>query len=67
MSLTYRQSNSTCKGCEDRHVGCHATCERYKADRERREAERQEAFSRMIGDLAYRGYINDKNRGRRRK
>lgn len=28
-----------CKGCEDRKVGCHATCEKYKAYRAVKEAE----------------------------
>lgn len=24
-------SKANCYGCEDRHVGCHAECERYRA------------------------------------
>lgn len=28
------KKNSVCKGCEDRHVGCHGKCERYIAETE---------------------------------
>jgi hypothetical protein len=28
----------TCKGCEERHVGCHATCEKYLAAKAERDA-----------------------------
>lgn len=28
----------SCKGCEERHVGCHATCEKYLAAKAERDA-----------------------------
>lgn len=28
------ENHKGCKGCEERHVGCHSTCEIYKAYRE---------------------------------
>lgn len=31
--------NSHCKNCKDRTVGCHSTCETYKADKERYDSE----------------------------
>ena len=29
-----------CRDCADRHVGCHAECEAYKAEKEQREKDR---------------------------
>ena len=31
----------SCKDCSDRFPGCHDKCERYKADKEAREAEKK--------------------------
>lgn len=31
-----------CKDCPERKVGCHASCPKYREDKERREAERKE-------------------------
>lgn len=31
-----------CTDCQDRHVGCHGDCEKYKAEREAYEKERDE-------------------------
>lgn len=33
-----------CKGCQDRYIGCHADCDRYKADRGRLDGELQKRF-----------------------
>lgn len=33
---------TSCRGCQDRTVGCHASCEKYAADLRRREQLRQE-------------------------
>ena len=30
--------DAPCKGCEERHVGCHSKCEKYSAFLERRSA-----------------------------
>ena len=35
-----------CCGCQERTVGCHGTCERYKAWNGKRQAERQERIRR---------------------
>ena len=29
MNLMRERANFPCKGCEERYVGCHSTCERY--------------------------------------
>lgn len=31
----------TCKGCEERHVGCHIDCEIYKKNREKLDKEKE--------------------------
>lgn len=36
------QKVTVCKDCQERHVGCHSTCERYKAQKEKWDAEREE-------------------------
>lgn len=33
--------NAPCKGCQDRQVGCHSTCEKYLAYQAEREAIRE--------------------------
>jgi len=34
-------TTSPCKGCEDRHVGCHSECDAYIAFKNIREEERE--------------------------
>ena len=36
------QIGGSCRGCQDRTVGCHASCEKYAADLRRREQLRKE-------------------------
>lgn len=42
---------TACRDCNDRKVGCHATCERYLADRQRYEAEKQQIITERKKDL----------------
>lgn len=35
------ETNAPCKGCENRFVGCHSECERYKTFKANIEAQRQ--------------------------
>jgi len=42
----------SCKGCKERHGGCHATCERYAAEKAEHERERAEQRSNYQKDLA---------------
>lgn len=51
---------TSCKGCKDRVVGCHATCTRYIKDRERylEDKKKHDALKRkesMVTDVAIRG------------
>lgn len=42
-----RLLHNPCKNCEDRHVGCHAECEKYRKAKEETEAARgREKLSR---------------------
>lgn len=45
-----------CKDCPDRHVGCHGTCERYKAER----AEMDRLKERMKNDDDFHRYKQEK-------
>lgn len=36
------EDNPCTKECEDRHGGCHATCERYRKYHAKKQAEREE-------------------------
>ena len=44
--ITYSTSGRDCPccGCQERSVGCHGTCERYKAWDGKRQAEKLERF-----------------------
>lgn len=46
--ITYSTSGRDCPccGCQERTVGCHGTCERYKAWNGKRQAERQERIKK---------------------
>lgn len=35
------ENQKGCKGCEERHVGCHSTCEVYKAYRANLDKEKE--------------------------
>ena len=41
------RNDSTCKGCEERHQGCHITCERYKAFREDLDKQKEERMKAL--------------------
>lgn len=32
----------TCKGCTERHLGCHATCEKYLKEKAQNDKEREQ-------------------------
>jgi hypothetical protein len=34
----------SCKNCEERHVGCHSDCEKYKKEREQHLAEKHNLY-----------------------
>lgn len=35
------KQKENCKGCQERHAGCHSTCETYKAYREKIDKEKE--------------------------
>lgn len=53
-----------CLNCEDRHVGCHGTCERYKRERAEIEAAKAAASaqSRAAGSICANANGNKKAR-----
>lgn len=51
-----------CYKCKDRAVGCHARCERYRAERERLDRARE----KRLEESMLRGYAEE-NRERMRK
>ena len=51
-----------CMDCEERHVGCHITCESYKAFRLEIEAIRKAKDANLVADCL--SYQRRKQRGR---
>ena len=53
MDLAPKLRSNKCKGCTDRHVGCHADCELYSAYRRELDAAnekiRKDAYNRALG------------------
>lgn len=55
-----------CYGCEEREVGCHATCEKYIAERKALDEEKKEKRDRqerrnMVWETYLQGLKNMKN------
>jgi hypothetical protein len=56
-----------CYGCEERQIGCHATCERYLAEKEALDQERESKYKKheernIIWDTYLRGIKNMKGK-----
>lgn len=43
-------NKAPCMGCEDRHVGCHVGCEKFKSWSESKNKVLQEAFKKKKAD-----------------
>ena len=59
-------TNRCCYGCKERQVGCHSVCERYIAEKEALDSEREKKHKRqeernMIWDTYLQGIKNMKN------
>ena len=52
-----RDKITCCKGCEDRHVGCHAKCDIYKDEK----AEHDQFLAKKKADREIRSYFNEQN------
>lgn len=48
--IYYRKSHAPCLDCPDRHVGCHAECERYANYKAARDAEREAAHRAYMAE-----------------
>ena len=43
-------TNTVCRYCEKRYVGCHSSCEDYIAEKKAREAEKAEMRKKRVAD-----------------
>ena len=46
-------TKAPCKNCEDRHVGCHAECEKYKQFKKDAEEAKRAAIKKMKRETDY--------------
>lgn len=46
----------TCQGCQNRAMGCHATCKKYKSEKAAHEEKRKQ----KAAELEYRAYYHDR-------
>ena len=53
---------SVCHGCNERQVGCHSTCERYRADKMEREQKSKDIRAYFAGDNDVCGYERERVR-----
>lgn len=53
--IRLRWIQSPCKGCDDRHLKCHATCERFLEYRQKYQAERDRIYKEDSLDKTIRG------------
>lgn len=51
-----------CKDCQDRHMGCHVDCEKYKAERERLDKEKKQIREAKRKQNLYINYKRNKYR-----
>ena len=61
-------TKSSCKGCEERHVGCHTTCEDYKQFRATLDKEKEARIeAQKVNDVMDRYTISRVNKMRKAK
>lgn len=57
-----------CFNCTKRTVGCHSTCEEYKATKEELYNEQKKTYEGRVKDSIYTGYaVNAARKAKRRK
>lgn len=64
-----RNVGFSCKDCTERHVGCHTTCEKYKAEKAEHEAKHEAEYKERLERRIANDYIIEsieKLRSRRR-
>ena len=58
-------SKANCYGCEDRHVGCHAECEKYRAWRSDLDEYKSKVWKKQFPEIVTKSYIHAKSRKER--
>ena len=58
MGLKYN-AVTVCKDCQERHVGCHGTCEKYKTQKAEWDAQRDEINRKKQHEYAMDGHKRD--------
>ena len=61
---------SPCKGCEDRHIGCHSTCEKYAEyaalqNKRLKTNNEQKTIDYTLRDIGKRKWISVRNQSRK--
>lgn len=57
--VIYKSPSNTCQGCEDRQIGCHARCERYKTALEEWKRDRKQAKAFLMHDREFERHQNE--------
>lgn len=68
MISFYTRIKAPCAGCDDRHDGCHGTCERYKEYRVKLETEKTKVKQKIQYETAmYASYEKELSRKLKKK
>lgn len=51
-----------CKDCDDRNVGCHSVCEKYKAWRKAKDKQYKEELAKNRCEIEYEHYVKSRQR-----
>ena len=52
-----RSGGFSCRDCTERHINCHATCERYKAEKAVHEAKHEAEYREKLKQRDVNSYI----------
>lgn len=61
------RSQSPCKGCKERNVGCHSTCKEYQKSPKEKEAEKQMMHTYKLEGTQYSAFLKDQKTRRMRE
>lgn len=62
MKIGANVSMPPCKDCEERLVGCHSDCEKYKTWRKVKDRQYKEELEKRRGDIEYEHYVKSRQR-----
>ena len=51
-----------CKDCENRQIGCHSVCEKYKTWRKEKDKQYKEELEKRRCDIEYEHYVKSRQR-----